>query len=85
MCLYGGMRQQASSLKTAVRLLSYREVAGVLGMSVHTIRAWAQQGKLPVVRLTPMSPRIAESDLAKFIADARENSSTAEMEIAVAN
>jgi excisionase family DNA binding protein len=33
------------------RLLSYRQAAEYLGVSYWTIRAWADSGKLPVVKL----------------------------------
>lgn len=33
------------------RLLSVREVASVLGVSVHTVHAWVGSGRIPFVKL----------------------------------
>lgn len=61
------------------RLLGLREVAERLGLSLHTVRRWASQRRLPVVKLGKRV-LVAEKDLEKLVA---ENRVEARKEIAV--
>jgi excisionase family DNA binding protein len=48
--------------------LKTREVAEALGVSTHTVRRYADAGVLPVVRLTPRSPRrFCSEDVARLL------------------
>jgi excisionase family DNA binding protein len=47
-------------------LLSLREAAGRLKVSVHTIRAWGYQRRLPIVKLGRRT-LFREEDIEKFI------------------
>jgi excisionase family DNA binding protein len=49
------------------RLLTAREVAGLLGFSTETILRWARQGKLPVVRLPGGAIRFRPDDLDRWL------------------
>src|SRR5262245_29106092 len=51
------------------RLLSYKDVARVVGCSPWTVRAWTDSGRLATVRLPGRLVRIRQVDLAKFIED----------------
>jgi len=53
------------------RLLSVSEAAQVFGLSPYTLRAWVQQGKVPVVRLDS-AVRIDRSDLEALIQNAKQ-------------
>lgn len=53
----------------AMRLLRMPEVAKCLGVSEVTVRRWAWQGKIPVVRISRLV-MVSEKDLDKLI-DAR--------------
>ena len=49
------------------RLLSVAEVADRLGLSQRTVRAYAANGRLPLVRLSRRCVRIRETDLARLV------------------
>lgn len=61
------------------RLLGLREVAERLGLSLHTVRRWASQRRLPVVKLGKRV-LVAERDLERLV---KENRVEAREEIAV--
>lgn len=50
------------------RLLTAREVAGQLGLSVETVLRWARQGRIPAVYLSNRAIRFQEADVDAFIA-----------------
>lgn len=50
------------------RLLGLREVALRLGLSLHTVRRWASQRRLPVVKLGKRV-LVAEKDLDRLVQD----------------
>jgi hypothetical protein len=56
----------------APRLLSLREAAQRLLISLRSLRTLVDLGKIPVVRVTARRPAILEADLAAFITARRE-------------
>lgn len=56
----------------ADRLLTAREVAQRLGVSVRTVHSWVAQGRLPAVRLSPRCTRVARATVDEFIARASD-------------
>lgn len=50
------------------RLLGLREVSERLGISLHTIRRWASQRRLPVTKISNRV-LIAERELERFVQD----------------
>ena len=66
-------------MTSQLKLLPLRVVAEVTGISLHTLRRWASQHRIPVVK---MSNRVlvAEKDLAQLI---EERSVPARREVAV--
>jgi excisionase family DNA binding protein len=52
------------------RLLSVDEAAQAFGLNRHTLRAWVQKGKVPVVRLDS-TVRIDRNDLEAMIQSAK--------------
>ncbi len=57
----------ATSSPEPAPLLTYEQVADVLGIDVATLRRWVWAGKLPVVKLSRRLHRFRPEDLAKFI------------------
>lgn len=55
----------------AMKLLRMPEVAKCLGVSVITVRRWAWQGRIPIVRINRMV-MVSEKDLDKLIDARRE-------------
>ncbi|MGC9271944.1 helix-turn-helix domain-containing protein [Acidiphilium sp.] len=53
------------------RMLSLREVAGVLGVSLATVRRRVADGSLSIYRIG-RAVRVSEADLAVFLASNRE-------------
>ena len=53
------------------RLLDAGEAAAYLGLSEHTIRQWASQGRIPKVKLGGKALRFDKVDLDRFIAQDR--------------
>lgn len=49
-----------------IKLLGLREVATRLGLSLHTVRRWASQRRIPIIRLGGRV-LVSEKDLARFI------------------
>ncbi len=54
------------------RLLTAREVADRLGLSVATVLRWHRDGRLPAFRLATGVLRFDEADLERWIADRAE-------------
>lgn len=52
------------------RLLDLREVASRLGLSLHTVRRWASQRRIPVVKLGKRV-MVTERDLERLVAENR--------------
>lgn len=48
-------------------LLTFQQVAAILGLHPETISRWAAKRKLPVVNMGRNAKRIKESDLEAFI------------------
>jgi excisionase family DNA binding protein len=53
------------------RLLNLREVAALLNVSIHTLRQWVHQRKVPYLKLGK-AVRIAPEDLEKFLEENRK-------------
>ena len=53
------------------RLLSLNEAAEMCGLSIHTLRAWVHQGKVPIVRIDT-TLRIDRNDLEAVIQSAKQ-------------
>lgn len=51
------------------RLLTARELADVLGLSVETILRWVRQGKLPAIRLPGGAIRFREVEVEAWLAE----------------
>jgi len=60
--------QGASGLET---LLTEREAASVLQVSLTSVRRWRREGRGPVYRKIGRSVRYRQDDLADFVASAR--------------
>lgn len=56
-----------SATSTVTPLLTTAETAARLGLSTHTIRAWAKSGKLPGIYLTERSLRFRVEDVEALI------------------
>lgn len=48
-------------------MLSAKECAAILGMTVHTVRIYIANGLLPAVRIGPQQLRIRPEDLQEFM------------------
>ena len=61
-------RQSRARPSITPRLLSYQQAADYLGVSYWTVRAWAESGKLPIVKL-PGSRllRVERTELDRFV------------------
>jgi excisionase family DNA binding protein len=57
-------------IKMAVQLLRLEEVAERLSLNLHTIRVWASQRRLPIVKIGG-AVRVKESDLEELIESRR--------------
>lgn len=51
------------------RLLTYTEVAEILGLSVVAVKELRRNGSLPYVRVSERVIRFREEDIQKFISD----------------
>lgn len=56
-----------------VRLLTLTEVARVLRVSKRTVYALVRSGRLPSIRVGVRGVRVLESDLERYLEDARED------------
>lgn len=55
-----------------VRLLTLTEVARLLRVSKRTVYALVRSGRLPSIRVGVRGVRVLETDLARYLEDARE-------------
>jgi len=61
-------RRSSAPDSTAPRLMSYKQAADYLGVSYWTIRAWADAGKLPIVKLPGLRLlRVERAELDRFV------------------
>jgi excisionase family DNA binding protein len=64
-------RARDSQSSVPARLLTFGDVATRCSVSVWTVRAWVDAGKLPVLRLPGRLVRIRPDDLARFLEGCR--------------
>jgi excisionase family DNA binding protein len=69
-----------SSTPEIGRLLTYKETADLLRVTVRTVRTWAKSGDLRAVRLGPGAVRFDPADVADFIAARRTGGRSSEGE-----
>ncbi len=62
------------------RLLTAREVAGLLGVSAETVLRWTRRGDLPAIRLPGGALRYGQTALDKWITDRATSSSSARLD-----
>ena len=61
------MTNQPQVQEAETRLVTVQEAAERLSVSIRTLRFWIHQKRLDVVRLSPRSVRIRETELADFV------------------
>lgn len=59
-------RENTDQTRNVDRLLTLRQAAQVLGISINTIRKWAASRRIPIVKLN-RAVRVRESALAELI------------------
>lgn len=51
------------------QLLTAREVAGQLGLSIETVLRWARDGRLPALQLSSRAIRFREAEIDAWVAE----------------
>jgi excisionase family DNA binding protein len=60
-------------VRQLARLLTAREVAGLIGVSSETVLRWTRRGELPGFRLPGGALRYRETELEQWLAGRRSN------------